>query len=418
MNKKQAGVLFHWCLLASVFFLFWGNAMVQAGRLEEFRNGVSIRMTEAVGFRNVKQALQEAMNPPDSYVCWNVLPASAVSNEEKTNQTKATPYEIAGDMSLAYPAPLISGSYVTQEDRYGCMIDRKTAERIFGSQDIIGLPVRYQKSTYYVRGILESADPILLFQNIKEDTDYQNMELVFSDLENGGLLAEEFLLYCNAGGYELLEGGFYGKICAVLAQLPGQLLAAAILVKLAAAVYRRRGKAGQALSALALCLPAGVTVWILSGFVFYIPERLIPTRWSDLKFWSAQTEAFLSWLKRMESLEPAAADLLLRRWMAAAALSALLSLVAAALLVNPGWKMKAAFRMPGVRMCYLAASFLLPACVCLYYAARGERLVNLSGFLLLLPLLNAILLLRPNRVRSGLHRELCSRPEQPDPQDA
>lgn len=424
MNKKRGGTVFRaWCVLLAVLLIVWSGALYMASKLER-RPGISASLSAGVTSQQLKQALEDSKTVPERYSAWNSTKGAVLENKELLRRREVLAAGVYGDMELAYPSGLLAGTYAAPDDRYGCVIDRKTAEELLGSADVLGMPVEYNGTDYYIRGITDSPEGIFLYRIGSETEQFKNLELVYDDVENGTMLAEDFLMLCGGyGGHQLLEGGFYGKIVSRFVLIPAQAAAFAAVIMMIVRI--RSLKAGIAAKAMlaAAGLGSGCALLWLSGFRFYLPERMIPSRWSDLEFWSARMEEFSGWLGKMEQLDPVMQNILLRRWVM---FGVLLSLIAGCLAVwllllqkSPRvvWDM----RRHGFR--YLAASLLLCGAAALFSAGRGSGLQALRPLLLVCPAETFLWIMfhsKPLRkpVLSAPHPESHSRTELTDQPDA
>ncbi|MFQ8761127.1 MAG: hypothetical protein ACLSAF_18485 [Intestinimonas sp.] len=171
-----------------------------------------------------------------------------------------------------------------QGDETGCAVDEATADALWGSARVVGQAVLWKGKTYYVRGVMKGSGGLLLVQGGEDAEPWPNLLLRFRD-GDAGTQAEHFLSQNQIPGGQMLDLSLLHQGLTALAALPGAALTLGILLRLF-----QRGRALTARAAAAGLLSAagaaggGAVLWC-AGAPWSVPERFIPTRWSDFEFW-------------------------------------------------------------------------------------------------------------------------------------
>ena len=302
-------------LLSLAALIIWGSGIYYGQYIKEHYQSVSIRMKEdRISVERFMTALkyEEYKNPKNipHISAWNRLEDQTITNEELGIPYKTQLIEVYGDINQVYPMRLTQGNLLTQEDYEGCMIDQVVAYKLFGTVDSVGNIITYRNKQYYIRGIIKSPEPIFFIQiNDKKHT-YSNLELVYEDKENGQELANAFMTQNNlADSYTLLDGPFYGGILDRLYRVPGWFLGFYMLYQILKVIWRRRTLPLQAFVLLLGFLAVWMVLKWLLEFQIHIPERLIPTKWSDFSFWIEKYKEFRIQMGQMAYLTPTVKDI-------------------------------------------------------------------------------------------------------------
>jgi hypothetical protein len=240
---------------------------------------------------------------------WNRLEEQIIENKVLAIAFKAQLIEVYGDIKQVYPMKLTKGNLLTPEDYEGCMIDQRVAYKLFGTVDPVGNAITYRNKQYYIRGIIKSPEPVFFIQINDIRHTYTNIELVYEDKENGQELADAFMTQNNlAGSYTILEGCFYAGILDRFYKIPAWFLGLYMMYQILRAIWKRRTLPLQVFVLLLGFISVWMVLKYLLEFQFYIPERLIPTKWSDFSFWVERYIEFQKQIKQMAYLTPTIKD--------------------------------------------------------------------------------------------------------------
>lgn len=202
----------------------------------------------------------------------------------------------AGNTELLFPG----GNVLAAGDTKGCLLDRETAGKLFGSGAVTGQVLTLEGENYEIRGILEGQSGTAVIQKTED------MEFDTVTVSAGGRRQEEVR--------ELLEGRYgiqgilvewnllYGMAKLLLLLLPTSVLAA-VLIRI-----RRNGREASGKGEKifwSVCFWAGMLGGLCwTAVQIRLPSDMIPSTWSDFGFWAnlweekAQAVSFLLEMKK------------------------------------------------------------------------------------------------------------------------
>lgn len=270
-------------LLATLTLISWLGASFLAQHAGELSHGAVIRWKAGGGISPVQLLRAERYAREDGGAA---VPAAALWREHREGyveggagrcSTSAAVLELFGDGGEVWPAAFRYGNYPARGDETGCAVDEAAADALWGSARVVGQAVLWKGKTYYVRGVMKGSGGLLLGQGGEDAEPWPNLLLRLFQ-RGRALTAAPLLLVCY---------------------LPPALLG------------------------------AGTVLWY-AGAPWSVPERFIPTRWSDFEFWVRLFSGGMEKLRGYLTLAAVQRDL---RYGALAAGCALLSLTALALAV-------------------------------------------------------------------------------------
>ena len=287
---------------------------------------VSVRYrSESMKGNELKKALvRERENGsqklPD-ITAWTQLTQAEIRNDTLGHLERLRLILFEGDMKTTAPMSLEMGSYVYSDDKSGCVIDKNSAYRLFGTEAAVGNTLVYQNKYYYVRGVIKTIVPMLVLPGNAE-TVYNNLEFYYQgrNREQGEALTEEFLLQNGLmQDCVILDGYFYGKILHTILALPIWILYAVVSILIIRFLWKKCRK--LALFPLILycsigfigILGYGIILYQLTGNPVYIPEKFIPTKFSDFEYFSRQGKRLKEQLQQLRYLMPNPKDVFLEQ---------------------------------------------------------------------------------------------------------
>lgn len=230
------------------------------------------------------------------------------------------------DMKMASGAPL------SQNDMSGCNIDKNAAYNLFGTTDVIGRSIilgdeATNENTYVIRGVFEFKQPLIIVntdgmeapqasgnsdeigvgngidaqngsQTEKKQITFSNAELSFNDTQNGRSDANSFLMkYSLPMPENIIDGSFITIFMNLIIAFPAIVLAAVLVLRMLCRAFRLRNRLPLLIIALAAMVLCAVAIVCLLDLPIAIPNRLIPSRWSDFSFWEKQIQMAASNIK-------------------------------------------------------------------------------------------------------------------------
>lgn len=254
---------------------------------------------------------------PQEVTAWLRIGEARIENKFLKRSKKVPVVLTAGNMYRTVPMVLVSGNFVYPADKKGCVIDTKTAYDLFGTELAVNNIVTYEKKDYIIRGIVKTGLPVFLIQGQSNRIEYNNLELTYKEEERGETLTEEFLFINGVTDYVIIDGYFFGQLAESILKLPVWMLYIFASYRILKIYFRKKRK----LSLKAFVLYASLIVMLLFGYGMvlyhftgnpvYIPEKLIPTKWSDFDYWTGQYQNIKSQIQQIRYLNPNPKDIYL-----------------------------------------------------------------------------------------------------------
>lgn len=322
--KRNNNILF-FALFLIIAFGFTAGRLLEAQYLREQYTTVSIRFkTEGVTEDFIKNALENeksrgALNLPE-ITAWTQLSEAKAENPGLNRSVQIPVLYVAGDMSLTAPMTLLYGNFVYREDKRGCVIDMDTAFKLYGTEHAVGNRLSFQGIDYYIRGVVKTKDSLLLLQKNDRSEKYLNLEVVYPNKEQGESLTEDFLLLNNfPSNYVILDGYFYGRMLGTLFALTIWVFFVVVCFGIMKILWKKKqnlkGKRflWYGVASIFIMLGYGAILYQFTGNPFYIPEKLIPTRFSDFDYWGEQYKLIKEQLRQLQYLIPNQKDIFLEK---------------------------------------------------------------------------------------------------------
>ncbi|WMJ89937.1 ABC transporter permease [Anaerocolumna sp. MB42-C2] len=310
-------------ILCVITVWFTASKMKEASFIRKEYSAVSIRFsTGGVSDRTINKALKNEKLKGNSDIpevtAWLFIKEAEIKNKDLYRTQKVSVVMTSGNMAFTVPMTLASGNYVYRQDKKGCLIDTKTSYLLFGTEFAVGNTVTYNKKDYIVRGVVRAEYPVLLIQGSGNIKEYPNLELGYKDKQMGETFAEEFLLANQmADNATIIDGYFYGRIIYSLINLPLWIFFFCICCKIYNVIYQisKKQKAGLFFLYIGILLIIligfGFILYRITGNPFFIPDKLIPSKWSDFDYWTEQSQLMKSRLLEIRYLVPNPKDVYL-----------------------------------------------------------------------------------------------------------
>ncbi len=309
-------------LLAAITAAFSINTIKDASELKDMFSMVSVRFAEeGVTEKALNEAMMSNSEKPElrdmEATAWKRIAEAEINNTDLRRSRTVSIITTGGNMAQTIPMTLLQGNYVYPGDKKGCVIDKDTAYSLFGTEHAVSNIVNYNKKNYVIRGIVKTDERVFLIQGENERIAYNNLEFIYSDKERGEALTREFLLLNGMDNYVMIDGYFFGRLIHSLLTLPVWLFL--LLAGYRIIMYYRGLKGSINKKTYLLC--GGILVLTLTGYglllyqftgnPLYIPEKLIPTKWSDFDYWLKQYQILRDQIRQIRYLPPNPRDILL-----------------------------------------------------------------------------------------------------------
>lgn len=312
-----------------VFLTVWftGQCFMDAGYYKEFFSSVSIRdhktgISKASLIESIEQ--ERAVSTKDnsdsllSLTAWKTEEGAELTNPYLGRKTKALAVTLWGNMKDTIPMSLLSGNYVYQEDYNGCVVDSKTAYKLFGTITAVNNELQYKNNTYIVRGVVKSSVPIFLLQSSKRSESFSNLEIKI--LKNGKGREEMYATAFLAGSgltdnYTLIDGYFYGNFISSALLMPLWLVFICVFICFLYKCLHSKHFLNKELLPYAvitlLTLFLLILLYIKTGNPLSFSLKFIPTRWSDFSYLKKVITTLKEQIGQLRYLAPNPRDLLL-----------------------------------------------------------------------------------------------------------
>lgn len=91
---------------------------------------------------------------------WRSLKEITVSSEQTGREQKVSCYQIKGQPEAVFWDGLLLGRYFTEKEENVCLLDRDTARKLFGSEQVLEMKVRINGTCCRIVGVLSENRPI------------------------------------------------------------------------------------------------------------------------------------------------------------------------------------------------------------------------------------------------------------------
>lgn len=313
-------------LIAGAFL--WIASIINQMHISEYHQGVSVRYDEpALTKQSLENILEAMISRGDNHIpeitLWQRDEHFVLSNEDNIKSVELSLITVAGDMSRIYPVPMLYGGYLAREDSLGCVIDRATSYRLFGSSDTVGLRINCNGKEYIIRGVIKEIDSNVII--VQEEVSsykgtggkrYSCMEMSYGDTENAMLLAERFVTTNGLGlPARFIDGYLIQMLSYLLIHIPLWVSALLIVIYAIRKVYSLKASPILTFIGIIGIVFLGVILIKITNMHFYYPNSMIPNRWSDFNFWADKLRTIISSISRKEGMVLYYKDIILRRRM-------------------------------------------------------------------------------------------------------
>lgn len=319
--KKNSFIAAFFLLLA--LYLFFDSQSRMQSLLNQYQT-VSLRLDKGVlaqeifGVEKSQEAncqtlfARQKTGLPEEEIfqvtAWKQEENTVLTDGELGRRATALFIKVWGAMEDVLPAEMIAGSFCMPEDEKGCVLDEETAYQLFGTAKAVGNRVFIEGKTFIIRGVAKISTPVVMILEKGRKAEFKYLEIRNKE-SSREILDEE--------GSTAIEGPFYLGLLNRLLYLPLWILLlqgvyqAAWQIKRA---WQRRKR--SAFLWIFLLIAGGAAVffalretWLL--FPFYLPDRYIPSRWSDFEFWTIKWKELEKLRQQLLYLHPCLKDVML-----------------------------------------------------------------------------------------------------------
>ena len=223
-----------------------------------------------------------AGNQPEATL-WQTYPEQEIMASDK-KKMKADIVAAFGDCGDVVSFMLTAGAYPARSDEFGCAVSTGLAFSLWGSTNVMGMPVKAKGKQFYVRGIFEEEEPRLFLQaQADSEEPLSNMQLTFTG-PGAGERASQYLSSAGFPEGRILDLTLFAWALGMILRLPAIILAFGILGR----VIRHGKRLCRYPLLLAVYLLTAFGILAVLWFCMDLPEfpsEFVPTMWSDFEFW-------------------------------------------------------------------------------------------------------------------------------------
>lgn len=296
--------------LGAIFFYLsaasWGSMILEKDQVR-FYLEQPISGSEAMAIARHSEE-QEELKEEESeritdFCIWGQSERTVLTNQNLSREILADVILMCGNPELLFEDCRVPG----RDDLLGCLIDEQTAWQLFGSIDVEGKEITYNRRDYAIRKIIPGTAGIAAFQvsrqsetrkKTENDNSLEPLQSAESQLDRltvrtpkDGTIQALQEAWVNQYGYnvklldmELLRGLAGG--CVLLFPLTVCIFFGVYLYH----QYKKQEKLVGKIAIVGLILVLTAMVWFFLKRWVRIPDDYIPTKWSQFSFWTVLWE--------------------------------------------------------------------------------------------------------------------------------
>jgi len=305
VDKNIIADVLLWCILAALIIMSAINIDSLWGL-----SSVSLRYKEPVSGQTAWLARQYAALQEDESVFWPTFwRETQLQVTGDLRKTNARCIYYSGNAGQVWRAQYLAGSAPGVTDGAGCAVSSGLAWELWGGFDVIGKKIEVDGAERTVRGVFEEDDTIALLAISDEDKSqsYSAVELSGGPSSPTRADAKSFAVASGLGAPDNILIGTPASLVEILSALPLLILAVYGFALLTGAL-KKYPSALQGALFLALIVFAILLPYLLDA----LPDRIIPTRWSDFSFWGSLAGQLGDDLHEYMAVEPRLRDVELK----------------------------------------------------------------------------------------------------------
>ena len=260
--------------LAVLFWMLSGNAYADLEKQPPITTFQNVGKLLAEDYDKIARAEAQAKEPLP-FSLWSQFDNEYLESPDMGRSQNVSWLAVKGDTRLILPV----AETLYEEDTGGCLIDKRTAEKLFADANAAGGTVKLSGREYTVRGVIGGPAYTIVTQ-LAAESDVELDNISVSGTEN----ADTFLMRHNLSDALTVKSDQYVRLAKILYSLPiiAVLLVALLLLNLVRIQYKDYPIRQMAVS-------MSMLIVCTAGFLLLIqmiPEKLIPSQWADFEFWS------------------------------------------------------------------------------------------------------------------------------------
>lgn len=259
----------------------WALAIGYTNELATVRNTFNIYFDKEqytpIDIYNMQEEESKEENSV-AFVGWYEKDNEYLLNNEFNRTIESNIIFICGNSSF-----IVNGPILFADDKNGCLIDEDTAQKLFGSSNVLGNIIFYNDKELVVRGIHKGVSNTVIMQADRNSQD--NVQGISIDINNEGksnihTITERY----GIKDYGVNNAIYYnlGKICTSILPIIILLIVICSFIKEAIKIKDRP----VIFIGVILALIVGIYIFfIITKYKISIPVDILPSKWSDFEYW-------------------------------------------------------------------------------------------------------------------------------------
>lgn len=273
-------IIYTFCI--SIAFIFWFICISNISKVYKFNSSVDLKYNDKkISVQQIKKI--KAQDLRDSGIL-NLTAYHQYNNEiiYNNNKYQLDVVSIYGNIENIFDAQILTGTFLSDNNRKSCIIDKQSAYSLFGTEDTLGLKLKWNNKDYTIQGVLGCKQKIMFVRvDNQEQKEFSSIRINFENNDNTYEQAQNFILNYNLDNATINDIAPISIIVSQLAILPFILTLAFIIFDLVK-LYKNHNRL-VAIIILFIITFLFIYIW---DFKIEIPSIYIPTKWSDFQFWT------------------------------------------------------------------------------------------------------------------------------------
>ena len=292
-----------WCVL----FVLTAFGATNAATMRQY-SSISLRYETPLNGQTAYQARQYTVAHREETAFWATFWTEHEARFSiELRKVTADCITFSGDAALVWRAEYLAGNSPGVVDGVGCAISSGLAWVLWGDIDVVGKTIEVDGVPRIVRGVFEGAESLALVSVCDEDKtqSFAAVELSGGSPSSGRGDVESF---ANASGLGMPDSVLLGAptiLAEFMALLPMVIL---IIYGLALCIAHAKKQSVAVRRTLMFFMFLGAAA-LLPVFLDILPDRIIPTRWSDFAFWGSLLSNAGEHLREYLTLSPSLRDI-------------------------------------------------------------------------------------------------------------
>jgi len=278
---------FNLCILSLCTLLLWYGTTVCQQKIEWFYNSVSVHWEKDTGIslKQIDEILKQEKEMFLSLVLWTPHFSQMLYGDIYPTPIEGEVLEYYGDISRFMLCQFKYGDW--SKDIKGCVIDEGIAHALWGSSDVLGRLIQWNGDTWYVCGVIRGKENLAVFPaKEKNESLFHDLWLELPEKNAGSFAAEQILQKYQLPIGTITDLELFDWLSRIMVTLPIFFLWGWIIIRMLVCLWKLRHTRMLFFMSSPLLIAEIVIISWIAGFPWNVPDRFLPTRWSNSSFWS------------------------------------------------------------------------------------------------------------------------------------